>query len=56
MGFSHSDPTIYIEAAYTGRLAADAGGYMDPPMTLKVGEDEYVKHFSMRMYNGKLQH
>ncbi len=45
IGFSRSDPTIFAEAAYTGRLATDPLGTMDVIRVLKAGEDSYIKDF-----------
>jgi hypothetical protein len=41
MGFSGSSPTQYAAAYYTGRLANDPPGEMNPPVLLKAGEDAY---------------
>jgi hypothetical protein len=45
LGFSRSDPTKYVEAAYTGRLSTDPIGTMSPVAVLKLGEASYVKDF-----------
>lgn len=45
LGFSRSDATIYAEAVYTARLAADAPGTMAAISVLKAGEDLYEKDF-----------
>ncbi|MFH1699471.1 MAG: hypothetical protein ABIE07_02695 [Candidatus Zixiibacteriota bacterium] len=45
IGFSRSDPTIFAEAVYTGRLSADPLGTMDVIRVLKAGEDSYIKDF-----------
>ncbi|KYK29798.1 hypothetical protein AYK20_00245 [Thermoplasmatales archaeon SG8-52-1] len=41
MGFSGSSPEQYASAYYTGRLASDPPGEMDPPVLLKEGENSY---------------
>ncbi len=41
MGFSGSHSGQYASAYYTGRLANDPPGEMDPPVLLKAGEDTY---------------
>ena len=41
MGFSGSHAGQYAAAYYTGRLADDPPGEMDPPALLKEGEDTY---------------
>jgi hypothetical protein len=45
LGFSRSDPTKYVEAAYTGRLWTDPPGTLSPVAVLKLGEASYVKNF-----------
>ncbi len=46
IGFSRSDATRYIEAAYAVRLASDAPGATRPLRVLKPGESTYYKVFS----------
>jgi hypothetical protein len=46
VGFSYSDATQYVEAAFTGRLSTDPAGTMEAVTTCKAGEDSYVKTFS----------
>ncbi len=41
MGFSGSSSEQYAAAYYTGRLANDPPGEMDPPVLFKAGEDTY---------------
>ncbi len=43
IGFSRSDSTIYVQAAYAGRLATDPFGTLRPIQTLKSGEGPYWK-------------
>lgn len=45
LGFSYSDATQYVEAAYTGRESTDTAGTMGTRTTCKAGEDSYVKDF-----------
>lgn len=45
IGFTRSSPSIYAQAAYTGRKATDPLGYMNPISVLKLGEDTYIKDF-----------
>jgi len=45
LGFSRSDATKFVEAAYTSRFALDPPGTMDPISVLKLGEDSYIKDF-----------
>jgi hypothetical protein len=45
LGFSYSDATQYVEAAFTGRESSDAPGTMGTVTTCKAGEDSYVKDF-----------
>jgi hypothetical protein len=45
LGFSRSDATEYVEAAYTSRSAGDPPGTMDPVAVLKLGKDSYIKDF-----------
>lgn len=45
LGFTRSSPSIYAQAAYTGRRGTDPLGYMDTISVLKLGEDTYVKDF-----------
>ncbi|MCP4361211.1 MAG: hypothetical protein GY796_24650, partial [Chloroflexi bacterium] len=46
LGFSYSDATQYVEAAYTGRESTDAAGTMGAVTTCKAGESSYSKFFS----------
>ena len=43
IGFSHSSPDIYVQAAYTSRSASDPSGNMSPMVISKNGEDSYAK-------------
>jgi len=45
LGFSYSDATQYVEAAYTGRESTDTAGTMGNIYTCKAGEDSYIKDF-----------
>ena len=45
VGFSRTDSTKFIEAAFTGRLGANIPGIMNPVTVLKLGEASYVKTF-----------
>ena len=45
LGFSHSNPSIYVQAAATGRKSTDPAGAMDAITVIKTGEDSYVKDF-----------
>lgn len=46
IGFSRSDPSRFVEAAFTGRLASDPPGLTRPVTVLKAGEDSYEKDFN----------
>jgi hypothetical protein len=46
IGFSRATAGIYVEAAYTYRLAIDAFGVTRPVTTLRAGDDEYLKDFN----------
>lgn len=46
LGFSYSDATQYVEAAYTGRESSDPAGTMGAVTTCKAGESSYSKFFS----------
>jgi len=43
IGFSRSDASKFVEAAYTGRFSTDPPNTMRPIKTLKCGEDSYIK-------------
>jgi hypothetical protein len=43
LGFSRSDPTRYVEAAFTGRLAGDPTGTVRTITTFQAGLDTYVR-------------
>ncbi len=45
LGFSRSDPSRFVEAVATGRLAGDPAGTVRPIEVVKIGEDSYVKDF-----------
>ncbi len=45
LGFSHSNSSIYVEAAFTGRAADDPLGTMQAVQTLKAGEAPYYKTY-----------
>jgi hypothetical protein len=45
VGFSRSDPTKYVEAAYTSRRSADPLGTMNAVSVLRKGDSSYVKTF-----------
>ena len=42
IGFSRTDSTKFIEAAFTGRRGSYTPGYMEPVTVLKAGESSYV--------------
>jgi hypothetical protein len=47
VGFSRSSPSLFVEAVYASRFAADPVGVMSTgPTVIKLGEDSYVKTFS----------
>jgi len=46
VGFTRSSPSLYAEAALSGRRGTDPAGAMDAVTTIKAGEDSYVKVFS----------
>jgi hypothetical protein len=46
IGFSASGPNIYPGAYYTGRLAGDAPGTVQPAATLAAGVEPYFRTFS----------
>ncbi len=45
LGFSHSNPNIFVEAAYTGRRSTDPIGTTSTVATIKAGEGIYTKTF-----------
>ena len=45
IGFSHSTPNIYVQAAYVSRSASDPLANMSPIIISKNGEDSYTKDF-----------
>ena len=45
LGFSYSDSTQYVDAAFTGRESTDTPGTMGAVTTCKAGEDSYVKDY-----------
>src|SRR5262249_43109215 len=46
VGFSRASSSIFIQAVWASRFAADAVGVMSSgPTVLKLGEDSYVKDF-----------
>jgi hypothetical protein len=46
LGFSASGPNLFPGAYYTGRLAADPAGTVQPAATLAAGVDFYLREFS----------
>jgi hypothetical protein len=46
IGFAASGPSIYPGAYYTGRLAGDPAGTVQPSGTLRAGVDYYIRDFS----------
>jgi len=46
IGFSHSSPSLFVEAGYAGRLKTDPLGTTRAPVVFQVGKDSYVKTFS----------
>jgi hypothetical protein len=45
IGFAASGPSLYAGAYYTGRLATDAAGTLEPASVLAAGQDYYVREF-----------
>jgi hypothetical protein len=45
LGFSHSNPNLYVEGAWTFRAAGDSPGTMRSVKTLKSGEAPYYKTY-----------
>lgn len=46
LGFSYSDATQFVEAAFTGRESTDLAGTVGTVITCKAGESSYSKFFS----------
>ncbi len=46
IGFSASGPSIFPGAYYTGRLANDPAGTVQPTATLAAGQDFYIRRFA----------